>query len=98
MVERAERVGVGPVEIGIKPGHGTTVARSPFPGVSSRSTPYQAADLWASGPGAAGRATPADKLRAMSLRRPGSLRWLQPGLHIKRWLLLMGVSVFGLSL
>jgi uncharacterized cofD-like protein len=29
----------------------------------------------------------------MSLRRPGSLRWLQPGLHIKRWLLLMGVSV-----
>jgi uncharacterized cofD-like protein len=34
----------------------------------------------------------------MSLRRPGTLRWLQPGLHIKRWLLLMGVSVFGLSL
>jgi len=34
----------------------------------------------------------------MSLRRPGSLRWLQPGLHIKRWLLLMGFSVFGLSL
>ncbi|MFY9616008.1 MAG: gluconeogenesis factor YvcK family protein [Candidatus Dormiibacterota bacterium] len=34
----------------------------------------------------------------MSLRRPGSLRWLQPGLHIKRWLLLMGVSVFALSL
>jgi uncharacterized cofD-like protein len=34
----------------------------------------------------------------MSLRRPGSLRWLQPGLHIKRWLLLMGLSVFGLSL
>jgi uncharacterized cofD-like protein len=34
----------------------------------------------------------------MSLRRPGSLRWLQPGLHIKRWLLLMGLSVFALSL
>ena len=34
----------------------------------------------------------------MSLRRPGSLGWLQPGLHIKRWLLLMGVSVFALSL
>jgi uncharacterized cofD-like protein len=34
----------------------------------------------------------------MSLRRPGSLRWLQPGLHIKRWLLLMGASVFALSL
>src|ERR1700716_2943710 len=34
----------------------------------------------------------------MSVRRPGSLRWLQPGLHIKRWLGLMGFSVFGLSL
>ncbi|HEY8739859.1 MAG TPA: gluconeogenesis factor YvcK family protein [Candidatus Dormibacteraeota bacterium] len=34
----------------------------------------------------------------MSLRRPGSLRWLQPGLHIKRWLLLAGLSVFALSL
>ncbi|MHB8509694.1 MAG: gluconeogenesis factor YvcK family protein [Candidatus Dormibacteria bacterium] len=33
----------------------------------------------------------------MSLRRPGSLRWLQPGLHIKRWLLLMSVSVAILS-
>jgi uncharacterized cofD-like protein len=33
----------------------------------------------------------------MSLRRPGGLRWLQPGLHIKRWLLLMGVSVSILS-
>ena len=32
------------------------------------------------------------------MRRPGSLRWLQPGLHIKRWLGLMGLSVFGLSL
>jgi uncharacterized cofD-like protein len=34
----------------------------------------------------------------VSLPRPGSLRWLQPGLHIKRWLLLMGVSVFAISL
>ncbi|MEA2647562.1 MAG: hypothetical protein QOE92_2645 [Chloroflexota bacterium] len=34
----------------------------------------------------------------MSLRRPGGLRWLQPGLHIKRWLLLMGLAVFGLSM
>jgi uncharacterized cofD-like protein len=34
----------------------------------------------------------------MSLRRPGSLRWLQPGLHIKRWLLLMSVSVAAISL
>ena len=33
----------------------------------------------------------------MSLRRPGSLRWLQPGLHIKRWLLLMGLGVAILS-
>ena len=33
----------------------------------------------------------------MSLRRPGSLRWLQPGLHIKRWLLLMGSGVAILS-
>ena len=29
----------------------------------------------------------------MSLRRPGSLRWFVPGLHIKRWLLLLGISV-----
>ncbi|HEV3231593.1 MAG TPA: gluconeogenesis factor YvcK family protein, partial [Candidatus Dormibacteraeota bacterium] len=34
----------------------------------------------------------------MSLRRPGSLRWLQPGLHIKRWLLLMALSVSAISL
>jgi uncharacterized cofD-like protein len=34
----------------------------------------------------------------MSLRRPGGLGWLQPGLHIKRWLGLAGVSVFGLAL
>jgi len=34
----------------------------------------------------------------VSLRRPGSLRWLQPGLHIKRWLLLMGVGVSILSI
>src|SRR5438105_3630640 len=40
----------------------------------------------------------AGKLRAMSLRRPGNLKWLQPGLHIKRWLGLAGVSVFGLAL
>jgi uncharacterized cofD-like protein len=33
----------------------------------------------------------------MSLRRPGGLRWLQPGLHIKRWLLLMGLGVAILS-
>jgi uncharacterized cofD-like protein len=33
----------------------------------------------------------------MSLRRPGNLRWLQPGLHIKRWLLLMGLGVAILS-
>jgi uncharacterized cofD-like protein len=34
----------------------------------------------------------------MSMRRPGGLRWLQPGLHIKRWLGLAGISVFALSL
>lgn len=34
----------------------------------------------------------------MSMRRPGGLGWLQPGLHIKRWLGLAGISVFALSL
>ena len=32
------------------------------------------------------------------MHRPGGLGWLQPGLHIKRWLGLAGVSVFALAL